>query len=166
MAGTDATDLQALLSEFLDACVDALDTIPGFDPGLGGAPDRRFISPGQSADDCCPDQLTVYALQVNGQEVGPEHSYGRYNMPVIQARIVRCIPTEAEAPDPDERTEIAAQVNADGWALWNSIFNAIRSGDLFTLCGPVIWDGLRSVQPSGLCGGWTLTLRVRLEGYS
>jgi len=60
MAGAGPEDLQELCQEFLDACIEALDTVPVFAPGLGGAPERSYISPGQSADDCCPDQLTVW----------------------------------------------------------------------------------------------------------
>ena len=41
----------------------------------------------------------------------------------------------------------AEQHNADGWALWNYLWNLMRSGDLFSLCAPVTWGGLRALAP-------------------
>jgi len=67
--------------------------------------------------------------------------------------------------DPDDAEAAAAQVNADGWALWNHIFNLIRAEQLFIKCSKIIWDGLRSITPQGGCGGYTLTLRVESDGY-
>lgn len=159
------TDLQDLLQEFLDACVAALDTIPIASPGLGGAPERSFISPGLSADDCCPDQLTVYALGVNSAPFSPLKNSERRNEVIIQARILRCLSATAEAPSPAYQAEVAEQMNADGWALWNHLFGLVRSGALFRLCDPVLWDGLRAVSAQGGCCGWILTLRVQLDGY-
>lgn len=172
MAGIGPEDLHDLLQEFLDACVEALDTIPTFDPGLGGAPDRSYISPGQSADDCCPDQLTVWAQAVGespnspGSFRGRSATDGQINVVSLVARIVRCLSqNEGEAPVVSDAEADAAQINADGWALWNHLYNMVRADQLFMLCGEVFWDGLRSIVPSGGCGGWNLLLRVELDGY-
>ena len=172
--GTGPEDLQALCQEFLDACIEALDTIPTFAPGLGGAPERSYISPGQSADDCCP-QLTVWAQAVGesptspGSFRGKSAKEGQINVVTLVARILRCVTTEMSrdniGPDTTALQEDAAQINADGWALWNHIYSMVRAGELFMLCGEVFWDGLRSVTPSGGCGGWNLVLRVELDGY-
>ena len=172
MAGTGPEDLQLLLEEFLDACVAALDSIPTFSPGLGGAPERNFVSPGQSADDCCP-QLTVWAQAVGESPTSPGSFSGRsattsrINVVTLVARIIRCVDTgtDGSPPDPLDLGASAEQINADGWALWNHLFNMVRADLLFTLCGEVFWDGLRSITPSGGCGGWVLQLRVELEGY-
>ncbi len=169
MAGTGPLDLQALAQEYLDACVDALDTIPSFDPGLGGSPGRRFISPGQPQYDCCPDgQLTVHVPSVLSDPVGTLKNHERLNTVTLLATILRCVPVSDENGNFAPASEIQAaaeQVNADGWALWNFIFNAISAGDLFRLCDKIQWLGLRSIVPSGGCGGWTLTLAVQTDGY-
>jgi hypothetical protein len=68
-------------------------------------------------------------------------------------------------PLEEESQAAAAQVNADAWAIWNHTFNLVRSGELFRLCELVSWDGMRSIIPSGGCGGWTLVVRVKLDGY-
>jgi hypothetical protein len=170
--GTGPEDLQLLLEEFLDACIASLDTIPLSAPGLGGAPARSFISPGQSADDCCP-QLTVWAQAVSesptspGSFIGKSARDSRINVVSLFARIIRCVDTgtDGSPPDPVDQQASSEQINADGWALWNHLFNMVRADLLFTLCGEVFWDGLRSITPSGGCGGWILALRVELDGY-
>lgn len=169
MAGTGPLDLQALAEEFLDACVDALDTIPTFDPGLGGSPGRSFVAPGQPQYDCCPDgQLTVHVPSVSSLPVLPLENHQRLNVVTLTATILRCVPSSDEAGNYAHAADLLAaaeQVNADGWALWNGIFNAISSGDLFRLCDKIQWLGLRSSTPSGGCGGWTLTLSLQYDGY-
>jgi len=173
MAGTDPQDLYLLAQEYLAACVEALDTIPTFAPGLGGAPARSFVSPGLPAFDCC-DQLTVHVTGVTDSATSPSNFTGRsastmkVNTVGLVATATRCIPVISDSgnPPPVEEMEAAAeQIDADGWALWNHIYNLIRAEALFTLCGEVFWDGLRSINPQGGCGGFTLALRVELEGY-
>ena len=73
--------------------------------------------------------------------------------------------TDGQPPDPTAQQESAEQINADGWALWNHLYNMVRADQLFMLCGEVFWDGLRSITPSGGCGGCNLFLRVELDGY-
>lgn len=173
MAGIGPQDLHALAEEFLDACIASLDTIPSFASGLAGAPPRSFISPGQPALDCC-DQLTVHVSSVQDAPTSPggladgrREVFGKINHARMIATSTRCVPiiTEKAWPTPAEMNAAAAQINADGWALWNHIFNLGRAKLLFPLCGEVLWEGLNSIVPSGGCGGWTLSLRVRLDGY-
>ena len=177
MAGVGPEDLQALAEELLEAAVDALDTIPTSAPGLAGAPERSYVSPGTpsfdftGAEDLCEgcDQLTVHIPGVNEmpQALDTHKQGARKNIVVFVVTATRCIPTiqSGHFPSAADIQEAAEQVNADGWALWNYIWNLIRSGDLFSLCGPVSWDGLRAINPSGGCGGYTLTLRAEVEGY-
>ena len=168
----DIGDLDLLCHEYLDACVEALDTIPVFDPGLAGAPDRSFVSPGASADDCCP-QLTVWAERVTESPSSPGFTTGvpsceRINLVTLIARIVRCLPGMQENgnfPNADALEAAATQKDADGWALWNHVFNQHCAGLLFEECGEVHWDGLSSVNPSGGCAGWQLQVRASLGGY-
>jgi len=170
VAGVNATDLHALAEEFLAACEESLDTIPTFAPGLAGAPERSFVAPGQPQYDCCPDgQLTVHIPAVNSDPVQPLKNHTRANLVTLTATILRCVPSTDEDgnyPDAVESQAAADQVNADGWALWNHIFNLISAGDLFTLCEKIQWQGLRSITPSGGCGGYTLTLNVQTDGYN
>jgi hypothetical protein len=174
VAGQDAQDLHSLAQEFLDACVDSLDTIPTFAPGLAGAPERNFISPGAPVDDCC-DQLTVHVSAITeaatgsgGLQAGRRATESRVNLVRLVATIKRCIPTigsDGQFPNADELEEAAAQLDADAWALWNHIYNLIRTDELFTLCGQVNQDGIQAVAPSGGCAGFTMTVRVGLDGY-
>ena len=167
MAGTGPGDLYALCEELLAASAAALDTIPTFDPALAGAPDRTFVSPGQPALDCC-DQLAVHAQRVNEQPPGAQdtHKMGaRKNVVEFVVTITRCHNVETLPPPTTVLDEVAEQMNADGFALWNHLWNMIRSGDLFTLCGPVIWGGLRALTPQGGCGGWVLSVTAEVEGY-
>ena len=169
MAGTGPGDLYTFAVELLAASVEALDTIPVFDPGLTGAPDRSFVSPGQPAFDCCP-QLTVHVAGVSEFPAGQTDTHkagARQNLVTFVVTSVRCL-SESNTelpPDPLDLQADAEQLDADGWALWNHLWNLMRSGDLFTLCGPVTWGGLRSLTPSGGCGGWTLTISAEVEGY-
>lgn len=175
MAGTGPADLHATCSELLTAAAEALDTLPSSDPGLEGAPDRAFVSPGPPALDCC-DQLTVHALQIGeattspaGLAAGRRNVQGRINHVTFFVTITRCIQglqdagVNAVAEADLEAT--SAQTDADAWALWNHLWNMWRSGDLFTLCGEVFFEGMRVLPSSGGCVGWTMSIRASLEGY-
>ena len=104
MPGTSPTDLFDLAQDYLEACVDALDTIPTFAPALGGAPERSYVAPGLPALDCCP-QLTVDVRAVqedprspSGPGSGQRARYdARKNNVFMVATIVRCYPTEVPA---------------------------------------------------------------------
>ncbi len=168
MAGSGPGDLFTQAQALLAASIQALDTIPILSPGLGGAPERAYVAPGLPALDCCP-QLTVDVRGVS--EDGPPFSgsgqkprYGaRKNQVLLVATIVRCYPTEVP-PDSTEMQDAAEQVDADGWALWNYLYNLVRSGDLFRLCADTRPE-LRQLAPSGGCAGWTFSIRVEIEGY-
>lgn len=169
MAGVGPTDLFDLEQELLDACVESLDTIPLFAPGLGGAPERSYVSPGLPAFDCC-DQLTVHTPSIVDSPFSPGSFTGTSARAAtvitvtLVATITRCIPSQPEPPVADFLAP-SEQTSADGWALRNHLLNMIRAGDLFTICSEVFWDGLRFVNPQGGCAGWTLNLRVQLDGY-
>ena len=169
-------DLYALAQQFLTLCEDALDLIPISVPGLSGSPARSFVSPGQSADDCCP-QLTVWAGPLTDSL-----NLGRFNKPLdksgasinlvqLQARIIRCVPAGQQVgegylpPDPTEEESAAAQVDADGWVLWNHAHNAWRNGTFLNTCKEVYFDACTPITPSGGCGGWVLTIRASLDGF-
>lgn len=166
MAGVGPGDLHLLAQELLDAAEAALDTIPSYEVNLKGAPARAFVSPGEPALDCCP-QLTVHVA--GSQHISPVgglpafHQKDRVSGPTLQITMVRCIPAD-EQPPTDEMQDAAEQINADGWALWNHLFNLWSADDLFTLCGVLSLD-LLPQPPSGGCAGWRLNVRTNLDGY-
>jgi len=170
----DVTDLQTLCLDVLSAAEEALDTIPGFAPGLEGAPARTFVSAGTPAADCCP-QLSVNANTIReapteplGLGAGTRHRQDfRINQVGVQVWIFRCNATgeAGEPPTAAAQQAVGEQVNADGWALWNHLWNLARSGDLVSLCDEVFFDALTPLQPSGGCSGWLLSLRMELHGY-
>jgi len=176
MAGTGPEDLHALAEELLAAAIESLDTIPTFAPALGGAPERSFISPGIPVFDCCEmlavnvDAVIESDTSPGGLASGRRATYSRINLPILTVSIVRCIPTVGgsqldEIPNIEDLQAAAEQIHADGWAIWNHIFNMIRAGDLFALCDEVFWQGMRAIAPSGGCGGWTASWRIQLDGY-
>lgn len=172
MAGLGPADLYAQCVELLDASVDALDTIPSLAPGLLGAPERAFVSAGTPALDCC-NQLAVNAAPIAEAPTSPlemgagtRHQQGfRKNYVGFSVTITRCGDWTDLPPPVDALQAIAEQTNADAWALWNYLWNLVRSGGLFTICGGVYFDRLAPLTPSGGCSGWVLSMRAEMEGY-
>ena len=171
----DATDLNTLCDAVLAAAIFALDTIPGFAPGLEGAPARTFISDGQPALAVGCDQLTVNASTLRegatdplGLGAGIRHRIDtRINHVGMQVWAVRCRPQDLPT-DPTAMTAFAEQTNADAWALWNTMWNLCRSGSadpLVTICDEIFFDALTPLQPSGTAAGWLLSMRIELHGY-
>ena len=180
MASPD--DLHLFATTFLNECASALDSIPTLVPGQGllGAPERQFVSPGLPVWDCC-EQLAVHATPMTEADTTPggldagrrSARQARINHASYVATITRCVPTGElsaggtyTAPDTVDLTLAARQINADGWALWNRLFNAVYAGRLLTLCDEVFWDAIIPVVPAGGCAGWTVTMRASLPGYA
>lgn len=174
---SSATDLKMIADEILDAAVEALDTIPVSAPGLEGAPGRAFVSPGEGSIDCCDDgQLSVYVSAISDAPLAPGLKQGRLEAGkkihvAVTLIIARCIPDNrglmVEIADPPLTTDleaVAAQTYADIWALENCLYGMWRSGELFTLCGEVFFEGARPFMEGG-CAGWRLTIRFTLDGY-
>lgn len=170
MAGIDPTDLHGLSREFLNACIEALDTIPLYDASLSGSPARAFVAPGPVALDCC-DQLAVH---VSGIAEGasapglPRASMARINRVQLVVTASRCVPVpdaNSNPPSPAEQEAAAEQINADKWALWNHLYHLISNGELFDRCCDVIWGALAPLQPNGGCGGSRLSITVCFDGY-
>lgn len=172
MAGTGPLDLHALAEELLAASVEALDTIPTFAPGLGGAPERSFISPGLPVFDCC-EMLTVHNVPITEDDtstiaLGAGKRVARINLVTLVVSAVRCIPVATDPedlPTPEQMSGAAEQLNADAWSLWNHLWHLWKDASLFTRCGQVFWDGLLPINPEGGCAGSTVNFRVSLDGY-
>lgn len=175
----DIGDLQLLAQAYLDACAEALDTITAFDGGLLGAPARQFVSAGPPAWDCC-EQLAVHVVGLveadtspGGLSAGKRFTTGRINHVVLQATITRCVSVGGDAmggnyqpPSVAALMADSVQHDADGWALWNHLFNLQSSGLFLTLCDEVFFEGISAVAPSGGCAGWIATIRAYLSGYN
>ena len=166
----DATDLEGLCEDFLDACSASLDTLT---PAYDGAPDRQFVSAGTPAADCCP-QLTVHAQSViDGAQspLAPKAAQAKVNHVVLVATLFRCVSGGEESngrfipPAVSVMQAEGEQHHADGWALWNHLQNLVRAEQLFQVCGDVTNWILTSLEPSGGCGGWRLQVTVGLDGY-
>ena len=177
MAGTGPTDLQTLAVELLDASIEALDTIPNFAPGLEGAPERTFISPGRPALEGC-DQLCVHADAVldaqttpGGLGAGIRNRMMKVNHVVFIITVDRCVIDNRTGMDitapyrPEDLTATAEQTNADVWAIWNHLFNLWSAELLLSMCSELFFDGARALPEEGGRAGWTITLRARLDGY-
>lgn len=168
-----ATDLYALCSELLDACVVALDTTPE------GAPDCRYISPGPPSWDTCPC-LVVYA---SGPAVAdtfplqpmlaPGHrpqTQGLVILAGLVVTILRCAPMIDDAgtlPQPAEISATALTTTSDVWAIWNHLLRQKRSAALFAPREREMFmdPGVAVIQQGGCCG-WQIGLRVALGGYT
>jgi hypothetical protein len=166
VAGVGPGDIHSLAEEYLTACVDALDTIPTYDPTLVGAPERSFVTMALPALDCCP-QLTVHIGPVSegaSEPAVPSASSFRINRVAFVATAVRCVPI-GPTPLPEEQEEAARQINADKWALWNHIWNLVRSDQLFTRCSDVLWPDMAPLNAQGGCAGTVLTVVAAVDGY-
>jgi hypothetical protein len=170
MAGP--TDLYTQAQELLAASIDALDTIPISDPGLGGAPDRAFVAHAQPPLDCC-DQLAVWFASITEAPTPPlelgagqRHQWNfRRNYVAFRVAITRCMSSD-QIPYPiDAYQADSEQAYADAWALWNYTWNLTTTGELFTICGGVYYDSLSPLTPSGGCYGSILNIRAEVLGY-
>lgn len=177
-------DLHDLAEAILDAAVEALDTIPDFDPSLLGSPERAFVSPGLPVSDfvgadCC-SQLAIWVTPTaemdtfpGGNDVGKRSArYAWKNQVGFSLQVNRCIPTGTSSsvgvyspPTPTQLTEAARQHDADHWALWNHMHNAVHAGRILDLCDNVTIQNIVAAVPSGGCAGWTMTLSASLDGY-
>lgn len=170
MAGTGPSDLNDLAEDYLLACVEALDTIPGdpnLAPGSVGAPERAYVTYGTPPGEC--DQLTVHITPLSVGASAPLNAATvRVNRVTLIATLFRCGPawnTANEWPSAEIQSALAAQINADRWALWNYVFNKWRAGLIFEECGDVLNWQLAQLPPSGGMVGTTLSVTVSLQGY-
>jgi hypothetical protein len=161
-----ADDLYLAASELLDACVLILDA------ETTGAPTTRYVTPGEPADDC--DMLTVNVDMLSEQDTigvaGQRHRFRRVNEATFVVRLVRCVPTSRSggAPETPEQLEAsAAMLLADIWALWNGLMRMKRDDILLnSFCSELTFERAQPILLSGEIGGWTLSIRAVLNGYS
>ena len=173
-------DLFDIADELKDVCIAALDTIPDW-PGLEsydllGAPEYSFVSPAAPIPDCCDDgMLAVHVNNVTDRfSREAEPSAPKLNVPSLIVSVLRCVPMgEGEGnsyspPTVAEEEASARQTLADGWALWNHIYNRIRAtapdAAFLERCQRANFVSMQSVR-DGMCAGWQLAFLVQLDGY-
>jgi hypothetical protein len=92
----------------------------------------------------------------------------RKNIVGLQVWIARCFGSTDAIPLPALQEAAAEQTNADGWALWNYLWNVNRAGSsdpIVSLCDEWYMDSMIPLNPSGGLFGWTLNIRAELAGY-
>lgn len=176
MADPGPGDLFATAQELLLASAEALDTVPELlGTSFFGAPERQFISPGNVVHDCC-EQLAVWVNPIGTGARSPGTSAPDMQIirPTLRVHATRCVPTgkivgkKYEPPDPVLLSAAAEQIHADGWALWNHLFNLINAEPdalLFTKCLDLVNWSMAALTPGGGCAGWEMQFTVGLGGY-
>lgn len=129
---------------------------------------ENFIADGLVVHNC--PQLTVHTTSLGefySAPIQPKASFARINRVNFMATLFRCLPGPTASGDPPtvaDQEAAAEQISADGWALWNHIWNMVRAGVLFSGCEPLV-ESMTALTPSGECGGWILAVSVSLDGY-
>jgi hypothetical protein len=166
-------DLFETANDLLLAAAEALDTVPDLlGTGFLGAPTRQFVAPGNPVHDCC-EQLAVWVNPVGAGArspgtLAPDFMLAR---PTFRVEATRCIPQgkivakQYVPPLASALTASAEQHLADGWALWNHIFNLVNADLLFQKCLDMVQWNMTVITPSGGCVGWALTFVVGVDGY-
>lgn len=172
MAPTDAFDLCA---EYLAACEAAVATAPG------GTILRAYVSPGPPPFDCAP-QLTVHAGGPAESDTAPlspplvigerTRLQGAVFQMLMTATVIRCAPVIDDngiLPTTTEMEAAAVETISDVWAIWNFCRTEIRDGTLFASPSgrrEVFFDPAIPVPIEGGTAGWSIPVRVQLDGYS
>lgn len=165
-SGVDALTL--LARKFLDVSEYATSLT------AAGTPALSFIAPSRPTWDCCP-MLAVHVQALAEETTSPltpaaasghRSAYGRINLARLVVTIVRCaaplhedgtvVTTEIEA--------VAAQVQEDGWSVWNALNWAIKNEEFGDLCSDIHVDLGAPVEEQGGCVGWTFTIRAEIGG--
>lgn len=169
-------DLFELAQELLDVCTEALDSVPDFAglDDLEGAPGYRFVSDAAPIPECCDEgMLSVHVNNVTDRFAREaEPGAPKLNVPSLIVSLLRCVPMgDGEGADytPPTAAEIetsARQLLADGWVLWNHIYNAIRAEEFLTRCRRADFVSMQSIRPGdGQCAGWQLAFLAQLDGF-
>lgn len=167
MAST-ITSLYDAAAALLAAAVAALDLTDA------RAPARFYVSDGPVALDC--EQVTVEVAGIGQADTAPQSPFlepGRrpliasLGLVALKITATRCVPVVSDSGRPPSVAAIQAsaqKVLADGWSIWNYLHQQIRDGALFPGCQGVFIDPAQPIGTSGGVGGWTLTVRVPLDG--
>lgn len=158
-----------LLSQaFLTVCENSLATT------VGGTPDLSYVYPSRPPVDCCP-ALIVWMGLLSEETTSPisppastghRASYGRINLVTLTAWALRCSPpvNNDGSVDLSEIARVAQEVQQDGWALFNGIYQAVNDGTFLDICTTVHFDRSAPLEERGGCVGWSMTIRAELNG--
>ena len=153
----------------LDACVTILGTTKG------GIPESQFLTSGRPAFDCEFVAVQVALLREDTTqplsilETKKRNRFGNIILATFVIYVVRCGPTPkpgqrtSPIPSDEDKTENAALVYEDGWALWNGIRDV--QDDLFDACLGVYFDGGTPIAEQGGFVGWQFQIRASIDGY-
>lgn len=165
-------DLYAMSDELLVRANAALATTPA------GAIARALVSIGEPAFDCCP-QLSVHWPLVDKDTGSPNAAPfdrmhrlrgGSLNLVTVALTSIRCVPGPREDGQPPSAALLsasAAEVFADGWAMWNVLQRDLKDGLLWEgfPCREITLGPMLPIAPQGNCAGIRLTLSTSLGGY-
>jgi hypothetical protein len=172
----DVRTLSDYAAELLVACETALATTDG-----GFDKFRSYVSPGAPALDCCP-QLTVHVGGLSLDQTSPTTpvtapghkltTTGQLILATLVITVARCVPLSEEnrqiitLPTPASLTAVADLIDQDIWAIWNTVANMARAGELFGgRCPALYFDPPVPLTTEGGCAGWTMSVRAAISGY-
>lgn len=168
-----ASDLHAMCEDYLSLCLHALADTPA------GAPACSYVSSGPPPWDI----LDCVVVHTPGPVVAdtlpqttaltPGHrvtTNGEVIIVALVATVLRCgyvLDEGAQGIDPAAITAVAAQTNADLWAVQNHLRAAKRAGTLFPPREREFFiDPAVAVNQEGGAAGWQIGIRVQLGGYA
>ena len=172
MAGVGPGDLHELADELRDVCVEALDSIPTFAglEDLAGSPEYVAVWPGAPLSECCDDgTLAVHVNNITDRHARSGNAGApKLNLPNLIVTLQRCVQVVTESGELVPAAEVEAysrQHDADGWALWNHIYNLIEQEEFLTRCQFITFNAMIPLPLDGGCGGWQLSFTAHLDGY-
>ncbi len=135
--------------------------------------DRRLVTVGDPAYDCCP-QLSVHATAIREADQGDTSADGVF--PCVGVHVVDlvvtllgCVPVTGEDGKPPKVQALNTSANglyAAAWTMWCGLYNRIGNGDLYGSAQPgrvVRLRPLRPVTPQAGCAGWMVAVTVQLD---
>jgi len=166
MAPTSLAQLTIVAQAVLDSSVAILNTT------TAGAPTSQFLTPSKPAFDC--EFVAVQVARLGEEQTSPlttsmilgnRDRFGNVILATYILYVVRCAVEwdGANPPTDAAKTAGAAQVQEDGWALWNGWRD--EQPFIFDDCTGVHFDGGVPIQEEGAFVGWQFILRGMIEGY-
>jgi hypothetical protein len=168
-----ALDLLELASELLVQSAEILDSAADPGNGVPGAPDRRIITVGTPALDCC-DQLAVHVVTGYEERTGDQGRIAQgvacHGMTFVELRvqITGCVPSvddRGNPPSADAINRSAVALYSHGWTMWCGLNNRAGS-ELFGEGMPkraITVGPLTPVEEQGGCAGWFVQVAVQLD---
>lgn len=169
ITASTVTTLTEYAEQLLTAAENALATTDE------GVPPLSYITLDDPAYDCCPALIVhITGLQealtnpiVPAEATALRPKLGGVILVSYAITVLRCAASPGNngaLPSVSAMMEAAAQVQQDGWALWNGITHAFNDGEIFDRCQGFHRDALVPVREQGGCVGWQFNLRAMIPG--